>query len=112
MEDPLIGRESRGGGVTDRIVRRSEAITHGTTFQKAAALVDLVLYLFTTLFFFDSSSSDLFEKSFYIWILTSPREILCISQLIKSMFCVCISLRNEHSIERLKFGNLEYLTFH
>lgn len=44
MEDPLIGRESRGGG-TDRIVRRSEAITHGTTFQKAAALVDLVLYL-------------------------------------------------------------------
>ncbi|CAH2071765.1 unnamed protein product [Thlaspi arvense] len=40
MEDPLIGRESRGGG-TDRIVRRSEAITHGTTFQKAAALVDL-----------------------------------------------------------------------
>ncbi|KAG5381452.1 hypothetical protein IGI04_032922 [Brassica rapa subsp. trilocularis] len=42
MEDPLIGRESRGGGgSTDRIVRRSEAITHGTTFQKAAALVDL-----------------------------------------------------------------------
>ncbi|KAL0746394.1 hypothetical protein Bca101_028396 [Brassica carinata] len=43
MEDPLIGRESRGGGGggTDRIVRRSEAITHGTTFQKAAALVDL-----------------------------------------------------------------------
>ena len=47
MEDPLIGRESRGGGGggTDRIVRRSEAITHGTTFQKAAALVDLVLHL-------------------------------------------------------------------
>ncbi|CAA7018483.1 unnamed protein product [Microthlaspi erraticum] len=40
MEDPLIGRESRGGG-TDRIVRRSEAITHGTLFQKAAGLVDL-----------------------------------------------------------------------
>ncbi|ESQ38037.1 hypothetical protein EUTSA_v10029480mg [Eutrema salsugineum] len=40
MEDPLIGRESRRGG-TDRIFRRSEAITHGTTFQKAAALVDL-----------------------------------------------------------------------
>lgn len=46
MEDPLIGRESRGGG-TDRIVRRSEAITHGSTFQIAAALVDLVrFYLF------------------------------------------------------------------
>lgn len=46
MEDPLIGRQSRGGG-TDRIVRRSEAITHGSTFQIAAALVDLVLfYLF------------------------------------------------------------------
>lgn len=41
MEDPLIGRDRRGGG-TDR-VRRSEAITHGTPFQKAAALVDLVL---------------------------------------------------------------------
>ncbi|WZZ41412.1 hypothetical protein YC2023_037671 [Brassica napus] len=40
MEDPLIGRQSRGGG-TDRIVRRSEAITHGSTFQIAAALVDL-----------------------------------------------------------------------
>lgn len=43
MEDPLIGRDSRGGGA-DR-VRRSEAITHGTPFQKAAALVDLVLHL-------------------------------------------------------------------
>ncbi|KAL0712072.1 hypothetical protein Bca4012_019050 [Brassica carinata] len=40
MEDPLIGRETRGGG-SDRIVRRSEAITHGSTFQIAAALVDL-----------------------------------------------------------------------
>ncbi|XP_010556839.1 PREDICTED: two pore calcium channel protein 1-like [Tarenaya hassleriana] len=40
MEDPLIGREGIGRP-TDRIFRRSEAITHGSTFQKAAALVDL-----------------------------------------------------------------------
>ncbi|XP_010522608.1 PREDICTED: two pore calcium channel protein 1 isoform X2 [Tarenaya hassleriana] len=40
MEDPLIDRES-SGRPTDRLFRRSEAITHGSTFQKAAALVDL-----------------------------------------------------------------------
>ncbi|XVF01995.1 hypothetical protein REPUB_Repub04eG0138100 [Reevesia pubescens] len=42
MEKPLLfGESSNGGGRRDRLYRRSEAITYGSSYQRAAALVDL-----------------------------------------------------------------------
>ena len=45
MESPLLGDETggwRNSGRLPRFDRRSDAITHGSPYQKAAALVDLV----------------------------------------------------------------------
>lgn len=90
MEDPLIGRESGGGG-KDRIVRRSEAIAHGTTFQKAAALVDLVLYLLNAFFFL---------IRFRIVSINVSQSRVRLFVLIESTI-------------RFEIGNLEYVTmFH
>ena len=52
MEKPLLGESSgrqdgrlrRRDQSTSRFPRRSDAITHGSPFQKAAALVDLVSF--------------------------------------------------------------------
>ncbi|XP_052484535.1 two pore calcium channel protein 1 [Gossypium raimondii] len=42
MDKPLLfGETSNGGGRRDRLYRRSEAITYGSPYQRAAALVDL-----------------------------------------------------------------------
>ncbi|KHG26811.1 Two pore calcium channel 1 -like protein [Gossypium arboreum] len=42
MNKPLLfGETSNGGGRRDRLYRRSEAITYGSPYQRAAALVDL-----------------------------------------------------------------------
>ncbi|PPD81440.1 hypothetical protein GOBAR_DD21635 [Gossypium barbadense] len=42
MDKPLLfGETSNGGGRRDRLYRRSEAITYGSHYQRAAALVDL-----------------------------------------------------------------------
>jgi len=47
MESPLLGDESGGRSNNVRrqlFERRSDAITHGSPYQKAAALVDLVFF--------------------------------------------------------------------
>lgn len=45
MDKPLLfGESSNGGRTRDRVYRRSEAITYGSSYQKAAALVDLVTF--------------------------------------------------------------------
>ena len=51
MDKPLLfGESSNGGGRRYRLYRRSEAITYGSPYQRAAALVDLVTFFY--LFFF------------------------------------------------------------
>jgi two pore calcium channel protein len=55
MEKPLLGESSGGRDIRFRrrdqstskskFPRRSDAITHGSPFQKAAALVDLVSFV-------------------------------------------------------------------
>jgi len=53
MEKPLLGESSGGRDIrfrrrdqsTSKFPRRSDAITHGSPFQKAAALVDLVSFV-------------------------------------------------------------------
>lgn len=51
MDKPLLyGETSNGGGRRDRLYRRSEAITYGSPYQRAAALVDLVTFYFPFLF--------------------------------------------------------------
>lgn len=42
METALLGGESSRGGGRRVFKRRSDAIAYGSTYQKAAALVDLV----------------------------------------------------------------------
>ncbi|OMO99574.1 hypothetical protein CCACVL1_03732, partial [Corchorus capsularis] len=42
MDKPLLfGETSNGAGLRNRLYRRSDAITYGSPYQKAAALVDL-----------------------------------------------------------------------
>jgi len=80
----LIGRDSLGGGGTDR-VRRSEAITHGTPFQKAAALVDLVL-LFSYTLILNSFSSLTFQKVSIHGSHRLQERFYVFYQFIKSVF--------------------------
>lgn len=59
MERPLLGGESSHGiGPRDRFNRRSDAITYGSPYQKAAALVDLVCFLCSCNHLASSSSSS------------------------------------------------------
>ncbi|XVE66198.1 hypothetical protein DITRI_Ditri08aG0061300 [Diplodiscus trichospermus] len=118
MDKPLLfGESSNGGRSGDRLYRRSEAITYGSRYQKAAALVDLAedgVGLPEQIL--DKSSFGSAAKSYFIFIKFDPIWTLNYFALIvlnffeKPLWCLRSSSYSCSDREYFFLGQLPYLT--
>ncbi|CAL5336754.1 unnamed protein product [Camellia sinensis] len=134
MEKALLGHESSGGGSSSSsrrsrdasalFRRRSEAITHGSPYQKAAALVDLYVYRCLQAEdgvglpeqILDQSSFETAAKFYFIFtrfdILWSLNyfALIVLNFLEKPLWCDEHSAYSCNNREYYFLGQLPYLT--
>ncbi|XP_022764063.1 two pore calcium channel protein 1 isoform X2 [Durio zibethinus] len=118
MHKPLLfGESSCAGGSRDRFYRRSEAITYGSPYQRAAALVDLAedgVGLPEQIL--DKASFGSAAKAYFIFIKFDPIWTLNYFALIvlnffeKPLWCLRSSSHSCSDREYFFLGQLPYLT--
>ncbi|XWS39459.1 hypothetical protein CRYUN_Cryun18bG0056000 [Craigia yunnanensis] len=118
MDKPLLfGESSNGGGRRDRLHRRSEAITYGSPYQKAAALVDLAedgvglpeQILDKSSFTSAAKSYFIFIKFDLIWTL-NYFALIVLNFLEKPLWCLRSGSYSCSDREYFFLGQLPYLT--
>ncbi|KAK6241690.1 hypothetical protein QUC31_014655 [Theobroma cacao] len=118
MDKPLLfGESSNGGGRRDPLYRRSEAITYGSPYQKAAALVDLAedgvglpeQILDKSSFGSAAKFYFIFIKFDLIWTL-NYFALIVLNFFEKPLWCLRSSSYSCSDREYFFLGQLPYLT--
>ncbi|XVF66835.1 hypothetical protein PTKIN_Ptkin10aG0069700 [Pterospermum kingtungense] len=118
MDKPLLfGESSNRGRTRDRVYRRSEAITYGSSYQKAAALVDLAedgvglpeQILDKSNFGSAAKFYFIFIKFDFVWTL-NYFALIVLNFFEKPLWCLRSSSNSCSDREYFFLGQLPYLT--